>query len=249
MSRDPRELILALDTGTPVASVALVGAGAGLRFTRRDDARNHGPSLVATIRAVLADAGVEPADLSAVACGRGPGSFTGLRIGLATAKGMCFALGVPLLLPSSLAALARATPVTGDALVATCLDARRRELFCAAFAVAPGAPPREILAPRACSAAQAAAALTAAHPAADWILVGNGVDLYRASLAAALGPRAVFPADGPRTPDAACLADEARSLLHAGHVADLAHAEPEYLRPSDAEQHRAARQGDRTTTP
>lgn len=245
---DPhRALILALETGTPVASVALVGPGGAPRLARASDARNHGPTLVATLRELLGSAGVGPGDLDAVACGRGPGSFTGLRIGLATAKGLCFALGVPLLLPSSLEALARA--VVGPALVATCLDARRKELFVAAYEVAPGAPPRERLAPAALPAAEAARRLAGLAPEALVTLVGNGVPLYRDALAAGLGPRARFPEDAPRTPDARHVADAARALLAAGQVADLATAEPEYLRPSDAEQLRETRRADAEAEP
>ncbi len=237
-------LILALDTGTPEASVAVVGAGDTPRVVRRSDARNHGPTLVATIQAALEQAGVAPTDLAAVACGRGPGSFTGLRIGLATAKGLCFALGLPLLQPSSLRAVAAGAPVTEPGWVVACMDARRQELFVAAWAADPatGLAEAPTLGPVALSAAQAVARLGAlASPEQPLTLVGNGIPLYETILVDGLGARGRFPTDVPATPDAGRLADRARVLLARGEVADLVSAEPEYLRPSDAELNRDQR--------
>jgi tRNA threonylcarbamoyladenosine biosynthesis protein TsaB len=238
------DLILALDTGSPVASVALVGADDQPRLSRHGDARNHGPTLVPMLQALLQEAGCTPADLGAVACGRGPGSFTGLRIGMATAKGLCYALGLPLLLPSSLEALARAAPVTAPCVVASCVDARRRELFCAAFSASPapqpGEPPplRPLLAPFAARAEDVAARLGDLGGPGPLVLVGNGVPLYRERLAAALPGDARLPEPAPRTPEASHLADLARAAWARGEVADLVSAEPEYLRPSDAELNR-----------
>ena len=234
------DLILALDTGTDVSSVALVGRG--IRLVRHGPVKTHGPTVLVTTREVLSEAGVVPQDLAAIACGRGPGSFTGLRIGLATAKGLCYALSVPLLLPSSLEALARATPRQGAALIVACTDARRQEIFAAAYAYASGdgidAAPVQVMPPVAGGPQQLADHLGRLE--ADRLtLVGNGATLYRQALATLLGDRALFPEPSPQTPNAGILADMARELLAAGLVAELAAAEPEYLRPSDAEINRA----------
>jgi tRNA threonylcarbamoyl adenosine modification protein YeaZ len=226
--------------------VALVGPGDRPRLARQSDARNHGPRLIFTLQELLEEGGATLGDLAAVACGRGPGSFTGLRIGLATAKGLCYTLGIPLLLPSSLEALARAgtamaSPSGSPGLVAACLDARRQELFMAAYEVSGCAPPRELLPPAALTAQKAAERLSELAGERPVTLVGNGAALFREALQAGLGARACFPEGAPETPDARHLADAARALLAAGRVADLVTAEPEYLRPSDAEQLKARR--------
>ncbi|MCD6500352.1 MAG: tRNA (adenosine(37)-N6)-threonylcarbamoyltransferase complex dimerization subunit type 1 TsaB [Deltaproteobacteria bacterium] len=111
-------LILAFDTSTPTASVALLEWQAGTRVSvladlsgrtlaRRDQpVSTHGKALVPLIEEVLAEAQVRPKQIDVVSCGAGPGSFTGVRVGLATAKGLCFALDIPLVLPRSLDAVA-----------------------------------------------------------------------------------------------------------------------------------------------
>jgi tRNA threonylcarbamoyladenosine biosynthesis protein TsaB len=230
--------ILALDTGTPTASVAVSSRAIGRVFRRDEPARTHGPTVLVLVEAVLAEAGLSPQDLAAVACGRGPGSFTGLRIGMATAKGLCYALGVPLLTPSSLEGLARAAPRDGPSTVVACLDARRQEIFAAAWRFSTEGAPELLLPPMAGGPTAVAEAVRTLGPA---ILVGTGATLYRDELAALLGNEARLPQDAPQTPDAAVLADLASEALARGETADLRTAEPDYIRPSDAELNRDRR--------
>ncbi|MBK9476740.1 MAG: tRNA (adenosine(37)-N6)-threonylcarbamoyltransferase complex dimerization subunit type 1 TsaB [Tetrasphaera sp.] len=131
-------LILGIDTSTSAISAA-VSDGCGLAVSRAVlDPRGHTEHLAPTIAAVLAEAAAAPADLCAIAVGVGPGPFTGLRVGLATAVTMGLALGIPVHGIGSLDALALqvAEHHTGEVLVAT--DARRRETYWARYAVAPG---------------------------------------------------------------------------------------------------------------
>ena len=127
-------LVLALDTATPASSAALVEVtGGGLRGvaeSRTVDPRAHGEKLAPEIAAVLADAGARPRDLGAIVAGTGPGPFTGLRVGLATAASMGQALGIPTYGICSLDALGRAAG-PGPVFVAT--DARRREIYYATY--------------------------------------------------------------------------------------------------------------------
>jgi tRNA threonylcarbamoyladenosine biosynthesis protein TsaB len=112
-------LVLAFDTATPVATVALV----------RDDhvlgeRASRAVNILVEANRLLGEAGLEPDGLEGLAVGVGPGSFTGVRIGLATARGLALALGIPAAGVSTLAALAAGAP---DALPV--IDAQRHEVF------------------------------------------------------------------------------------------------------------------------
>jgi tRNA threonylcarbamoyladenosine biosynthesis protein TsaB len=112
-------VVLAFDTATPSATVALVRAGDLL-----GERRSRASSVLADADVLLHDAGLTVADLEGLAVGTGPGSFTGLRIGLATALGLALAQGVPVAGVSTLEALATAAP--GSLPI---IDARRGEIF------------------------------------------------------------------------------------------------------------------------
>jgi tRNA threonylcarbamoyl adenosine modification protein YeaZ len=123
-----------LDTATPASTAALVEVTAdkilGIAERRTVDPRAHGEKLAPEIQATLTEAGVRPGDLGAIVAGLGPGPFTGLRVGLATAASMAQALGVPTYGVCSLDGLGRAAG-PGRVLVAT--DARRREVYYATY--------------------------------------------------------------------------------------------------------------------
>jgi tRNA threonylcarbamoyl adenosine modification protein YeaZ len=127
-------LVLALDTATPASTAALVEVTAegikGVAERRTVDPRAHGEKLAPEIAATLAEAGVRPSELGAIVAGLGPGPFTGLRVGLATAASMGQALAIPTYGVCSLDALGRAAG-PGRVLVAT--DARRREVYYATY--------------------------------------------------------------------------------------------------------------------
>jgi tRNA threonylcarbamoyl adenosine modification protein YeaZ len=128
-------LVLALDTSTPAVTAALGEVSdsgmKGIAERRTVDPRAHGERLAPQIQLVLDDAGVRPRELVAIVAGVGPGPFTGLRVGLATAAAMGQALGIPTYGICSLDALGRAAG-PGRVLVAT--DARRREVYFATYA-------------------------------------------------------------------------------------------------------------------
>ena len=219
--------VLALDTSTLTASVALVEddtvLAAGAVDTRQGAASERLMPLVAD---VLARAGVSPRDLDAVAVGAGPGSFTGLRIGMATAKGIAFAAGIPLWAVSSLAALALGAVrrgATGPVLAV--LDARRGELYAGLFApdLTPLAPERVL------SPAALATEITNLTTVQCTVvrLVGDALDVYRTELAG-IGTAMAEP----RTPGAV----EVAALALAGSREDvLGTGAPTYIRPSEAE--------------
>lgn len=123
-------LILAFDTSTPAVTVAVLDDGEVVGSRGQIDARRHGEVLAPSIDGAIADAGRALSDLDAVAVGNGPGPYTGLRIGLVTARALAHALGVPAYGICSLDALAAAAG-GGDLFCAS--DARRREVYWACY--------------------------------------------------------------------------------------------------------------------
>lgn len=213
--------VLALDTATLTASVAAWEDG---RVLAAGEARaeTHSEKLLPLVDDVLRRAGLAPAALDVVACGAGPGSFTGLRIGLATAKGLCFALGKPLVLVSSLAAVA-AGGLSPGSLTLALLDAKKHELYAGLFDETLTAVGPEAVLPPARLAAHVAA-LAAGRPV---VIAGDGALAYPEA-AAACG----HILEGVRTtPDARAIA--ALAARHA--AADLLTAAPTYIRASEAE--------------
>jgi tRNA threonylcarbamoyl adenosine modification protein YeaZ len=122
-------LVLAIDTSTPAVTAGVVADGALLAERVSVDARAHAERITPNVLAALADAGRAMADLDAVVVGCGPGPFTGLRVGMATASAYGHALGIPVYGVCSLDAIGGQT--SGDVLVVT--DARRREIYWARY--------------------------------------------------------------------------------------------------------------------
>ena len=230
--------ILAIDTSTRTASVAVLGSA---REVEIDHAvGSHSDDLVALIDRALADAGLSLAALDAVAVGAGPGSFTGLRIAMATAKGLCFAAGRPLWPVSSLAALAldaADTLAAGDppeetagALFVPLLDARRDEVFAGLYRAEGGgvtaiAPDSVIPIAGVAAAVQDALARTGSSRA---ILVGDALASHGAALASA----GEVVAGTRNTPSARSVG---RLAALGDRVDALKSGTPVYIRPSAAE--------------
>ncbi|WP_293266348.1 tRNA (adenosine(37)-N6)-threonylcarbamoyltransferase complex dimerization subunit type 1 TsaB [Neptunomonas sp.] len=132
--------ILALDTSTDACSVALYVAG-DIREDFRIIPRQHTKQLLPMIQAMLDDAGLKVTDLDAIAFGRGPGSFAGIRIATGVAQGLAFSAELNLLPISTLAAIALAHHLkTGDQHVIAALDARMDEVYWAAYKFENGLP-------------------------------------------------------------------------------------------------------------
>ncbi|MES2627575.1 MAG: tRNA (adenosine(37)-N6)-threonylcarbamoyltransferase complex dimerization subunit type 1 TsaB [Bacteroidota bacterium] len=130
-------LILSLDTTTKVCSVAIHSGGRLLNLQEsRDDDYTHAEKLNVFIEKALKETGLKPAQLDAVAIAGGPGSYTGLRIGASSAKGLCYALSKPLISIDPLEALALACKenfLSGQELIFPMIDARRDEVFMSVF--------------------------------------------------------------------------------------------------------------------
>ena len=124
-------LILAIETSTPVCSIALHNRGELLDSISLEINGAHAERLMRMIEQLLSRNSIMPNELSAVAVSEGPGSYTGLRIGVSTAKGLAFAWDLPLIGVSTLRILAFAakSSVVGEGFIVALLDARRQEVF------------------------------------------------------------------------------------------------------------------------
>jgi tRNA threonylcarbamoyladenosine biosynthesis protein TsaB len=222
----PDEALLALETATAPGSVALL-AGGGLALERvLPTGAATAETLLPAIDALLGTAGVPLAAVRGFAVSIGPGSFTGLRIGVATLKGLAFGAPQPVAAVPTLAALAlRAAPGPGP--VIALLDARRGEVYAAGYAD-PGRLEPDALPEGLYGAAELAARLP---PICR--LVGDGVAVCGEAIRRGRGAAAI-PAGGelPRALDVARLA---RALLARGVAWTAADLVPRYVRRAEAE--------------
>jgi tRNA threonylcarbamoyladenosine biosynthesis protein TsaB len=217
-------LFLCLDTSTPTARVAVVDADAQVRFQAEVTADRHSGHLMPLCARALGEVGVAPADLAGIACGGGPGSFTGLRVGLALAKGLAMPAGLPLYVVSSLEALAvDLLGARADVTAIPCLDAGKGEVYVAAYAADGASLVRELL-PSARLRPEEVAGWAASLAGAA--IAGNGVTRHRERL----GGLAVADVAGPSAVSVGRLALLQRAR---GGAADLASSVPFYGRPPD----------------
>ncbi|MXV52229.1 tRNA (adenosine(37)-N6)-threonylcarbamoyltransferase complex dimerization subunit type 1 TsaB [Pedobacter sp. HMF7647] len=128
-------LILQIETATATCSVALSENGSLLAYKEQTDRNIHASNLTLFIQQVMKDAGKQLAELNAVAVSKGPGSYTGLRIGVSTAKGLCYALDIPLISVNTLQSMAAmiAAETGEERLLCPMIDARRMEVYTAVY--------------------------------------------------------------------------------------------------------------------
>lgn len=208
-------LLLALDTSSAAVSVAVHDGAAVLAAQSGTPSPRHAEQLTPLVGEVLAAIGAATADLTAVTVGVGPGPFTGLRVGLVSARTFGFALGIDVLGVCSLDALAAAAVAeglpAGEFLVAT--DARRREVYWARYRVPAGATlPERVDGPH--------VDVPGDVPVGGLPVAGRGAELY---------PEALGAAVPPLDPPAAQLA-----VLAVHGAPYLVPADPLYLRRPDA---------------
>jgi tRNA threonylcarbamoyladenosine biosynthesis protein TsaB len=239
--------VLGLDTATATAGIAIVDDGRVLAEARHATS-GRGADLLVAIDRVCREAGVAPAAVDAIAIGAGPGSFTGLRIGMATAKGIAFAAHRPLWAVSSLAALADDALhelandqllTHADGVICAVLDARRGEVFAGCFRHGVALAPERVMPPAELApwlgelgdlGARAVSAGDAPPGQAPIVsFAGDAIEVHRAVLAA-------LAAHGPwlaaRTPSGAAVA---RLALAGTRVDITVGGAPTYIRPSEAE--------------
>ncbi|MBN8482040.1 MAG: tRNA (adenosine(37)-N6)-threonylcarbamoyltransferase complex dimerization subunit type 1 TsaB [Xanthomonadales bacterium] len=214
--------LLALETSTEACSVALLAAGAV--YSRSEIApRRHAELLLPMCEAVLAEAGLRRRQLDAIAVGRGPGAFTGVRLAISAAQGIALALDVPVVPVSSLAALALEAPADAGSILAV-IDARMGELYAGVFRRGDDGLVHEL-------AAETVGPADALRvpPGRRWDIVGTGWDTHADAIRARLdaAPRS---ARGLCYPLAVSIARLAAPRFVAGHGVAPEQALPVYLR-------------------
>lgn len=221
-------LILCIETGTDICSVGIARDGELLSLRESDEGRDHARKVGVFVDELLRETGIAPDDLDAVAVGKGPGSYTGLRIGVSFAKGLCYGLQKPLVAIGSLDALtevAREDYEAGildieawdRALLCPMVDARRMEVYAQVFD-AEGRAQSEVSA-EVIDAESFAAYRNAGRP---FVIFGSGarkcVDVLSGVILAEVAP------------SARGLARLAQQALDEGRTEDLAYFEPFYLK-------------------
>lgn len=217
--------ILTIETSTPSESVAVVERDRILAERWSTAGRGHAEELVGAVASILEDAGTRLDELDAIAVSIGPGRFTGLRVGLATAKGLAAASGIGVRPVRTLRALALSSGVEAG-LVCPVIDARRGEVYAALFRAGAPAAVMDEVALEPAALADRLRDLASREPVT---FVGTGVRAYGCELGELLGPGALLASDGPLTPTPralAALALEAPALSRRELVA----LEPVYLR-------------------
>jgi len=195
--------IIAIETATAACSAALYIDG---EISERHvlAPREHALLILPMIDALLAEAGMPVGALDAIAYGRGPGSFTGVRIAASVVQGIAFAAGLPVVAVSTLATLAQgAMRETGGHCVMAALDARMAEVYWGLYQREPDGPPR--LQGKECVCAPEAVAVP---ESGEWIAAGSGWTSYREELQERAGQRAslLLPDLEPRAGDLVRLA-------------------------------------------
>ncbi len=221
-------LCLALDTTTPGGSCAVARDGIVLRVLAGDRTRPHDARLPRDLMTVLEDAQAALDEIDVYAVATGPGSFTGLRIGIATMQGLAFAAGRPLIGISGFDALARAAGPAPS--VATWVDAWRGEVFAARYE-------RQLEVER--PSVEPPAALLTRIPAPT-LFIGDGASAYADVILRTLGESARL-AEPPAPPLAGTIAQMALEAAAAGQRPGPDAIRPLYVRRPDAELARDAR--------
>ena len=220
-------LILCIETGTDICSVGVARDGELVSLRESDEGRDHAKKVGVFVDELLRETGISPDELDAVAVGMGPGSYTGLRIGVSFAKGLCYGLSIPLVAVGSLDAMAAVAIEDNDAgildvdnwenaVLCPMVDARRMEVYTRLFDAKGNA------------LSDVTAEVVTEQTFADvrrerqMVMFGNGAAKCREVLHDATYINI--------TPSARGLARLAEQRLSAGQTEDIAYFEPFYLK-------------------
>lgn len=220
--------ILGIEASTPVSSVALLGAEGMVSEYSLARRRTHSERLLPAIETVLHDANLSGEELAGVAISVGPGSFTGVRVAVSTAKGLARAWNKPVIPVSSLEGLAHRFPAVQRPLYAL-LDARKGEVYAACFrnrngVLLPETPERAIRPEELCREVEE-----------ETLFVGEGALRYRGLLKEALSSKAIFVEGSLNHLSAASVAEIGYFAFQKGRTLPPSELVPNYIRRSEAE--------------
>lgn len=222
--------ILALETAAKAVSAAITEDGRVLASGFQDTGLTHSRTLMPIVEGLLKNTDMTVADMDVIAVSAGPGSFTGVRIGVSAAKGLAFAAEKPAAAVSTLAALARNASFF-DGLIVCAMDARRQQVYNALFEAKDGAPAR-LTPDRAVALADLAEELK--RDSRPKFVLGDGGKMTFDFLTAAGVPCRLAPPHLVKE-NAVSVALEAEELARAGGLVSAQELLPIYLRPPQAE--------------
>lgn len=221
--------ILAIDTSSQSTGVALCVDGRVVAASALVKAYRHSENLFARVDEVLSSGGVSRKALTGIAVTRGPGSFTGLRVGIATAKGLAFGLGLPIAGVSSLRALASAH-IGFKGVVAAAVDAKKNQVYAAAYS----SEGYELIPEGAFDPGNFASRL--AGTGHDVILTGTGAGVYEEAFRKVLGAGLTLAPESAWEIDPGQVALLGYGEFIAGRDMEASRLLPSYLRRSEAEE-------------
>lgn len=221
--------ILAIETSSETCSAAL-DIGGGVREVFEHAPMKHAELILPAVSSLLAEAGIRVADLDAIAFGRGPGSFTSLRIGIGVVQGLAWGAEVPVVPVSSLAAVAQAVPgKSAGQRVLVAMDARMGEVFNAVFEIDPGGVAIAAGEERVCAPCDV-------KVEGQWIAAGNGFERFDELATMAAGAKACHADTWPR---ASKVLELAQTWLLENDPLPAGLAQPVYIRNDVAEKPKA----------
>jgi len=224
-------LVLGIEAATPVAAVAVVTEEKILAERMVNNRRTHSVNLLPMIKDTLADAGTNKDQLTGIAVSSGPGSFTGLRIGMSTARTLAQVLCLPLVGVPTLDALAY--PLSGHAgLVCPILNARKNEVYTALYRSTSAG--QECLVPARAAAIQELLELLGSYKE-QVTFIGDGLAEYAVTLKEQMGELACLAPTCASYPRGAAVAELGLQLLQKGTASDPMTLLPYYVRESEAE--------------
>jgi tRNA threonylcarbamoyladenosine biosynthesis protein TsaB len=220
--------ILGIETSTTTGSVAVVSEDGVICQYSLNIEVTHSERLMSTVDRVLKDTGLTIADMDGYAVAIGPGSFTGLRIGLAAVKGLALVTGKPVAAVPTLQALAWNLPF---AVYPVCpmLDARKKEVYAATYRF-DGTTLVRVMAEAVLSLSRLSERISE-----KTIFTGEASHLFREEIANLFGERAMFAPVPAMLPSAATVAEIGRGMIKSGKQADLDSMTPMYIRRPEAE--------------
>ena len=224
--------VLGIDTATRVAGAAVVGEGRLIAERFIHNLKTHSQHIIPMVSQVMEDAGLKPGDLHGIAVTGGPGSFTGLRIGMSVAKTMGLALNIPVIGISTLKVIAWNLYRT-QGLICPILDAKKHEVYTCLYR-SNDAGLEELFSPLALGIDQLTDRISGLEYEKVTFL-GDGVPDYQEIIREKLGAQAIFGTIINNYPRAAAVAELGLAPMQEGRLSDATFLQPLYLRKSEAE--------------